>query len=74
MVSVGVGSMLASRIINWLDLRIFIIYCTIVTTIGVFIKIVHLSFYNILIGRIIHGLGSGALSFVFGKAMNETIP
>lgn len=73
-VSVGMGSMIASRIYTYFNMRNFLIYSLIVTTIGVLIKIVHLSFFNCLIGRIIHGLGAGSLSFVFGKAMNETIP
>lgn len=60
--------------INRIDLADFVLYSLILTTVGVLHKIIVLNFYTILIGRILHGLGAGALSFVFGKAMNETIP
>lgn len=38
------------------------------------LKIIHLSFYNLLVGRILHGIGAGILGFCFSKSTNESIP
>ena len=73
-ISIGLGASIGGRITAYFGFRKVILSSMGLITFGVLLKIVYLSFWNIEIGRIAHGIGAGILGFSFSKCMNETIP
>lgn len=72
--AVGCGSFFGGKITAFSEYRRVLNYSMVCTTVGVVIKVSTLSYANILIGRMLHGFGSGVLGFIFCKSMNETVP
>lgn len=73
-ISIGLGAFIAGRLIWYFEFRKVILCSMMLITLGVILKVIHLSFWNLEIGRILHGIGAGILGFSFSKCMNETIP
>ena len=67
--------MLGSRMISIMHIHKALLCSYACAIIGICFKIAFgLSFECILIGRFLNGLGTGTLYFLYGKALNETIP
>ena len=71
----GIGAMFGSRITQRMSMQKALVWSSVMAIMGSCLKIgFDLSLNHILIGRLMNGLAVGILYFLYGKAVNETIP